>query len=534
MIALEESAVDAPETGRPHRPRSSGRAVRQLVAAGFLAVLFLVVTKGPVFWIRLEAAPLTKGFLADPWIQAVFVTAAALVLMLAAPGIRVLLADRFVVIAFSAFHVIVLGSSLWSVNRAETVQQSTMFVLGTAAELSAGAYVRRVHAVVALWLAMQAGVSASLVAWGRGWPRAFMRWGDFAGIYFHKNSLGPVAALGVASSVALAAIAWRRGNRWIVVVPVATAGLDGYVWLRSNSLGAVFGLGIAAGTVALFALMVPGRGARFRRPAGVMAAGVAGVAALLALVNLARINAWLDRPNTLTGRPQIWEFVLDHVAGRPIRGWGFMAFWTQPELGERFAEAGRQPVFEAHSGYLEVLLGVGVVGLVALAVLLAVVVARVGWAMWSQPSLLAAWSAFLVVFALATNVVETFVGPNLIIWTLLCVATGQAIVTLHRHRPPTDGADEAPVASGDHLAGGDEPVFADSFSFDDLVVAGDRGDDTPLLTRHPLDTWERDRSGPAGDPPVEFDFSFDVVDDTAGSDPDRGVDGGGDGDDRWR
>jgi O-antigen ligase len=65
----------------------------------------------------------------------------------------------------------------------------------------------------------------------------------------------------------------------------------------------------------------------------------------------------LDRSATLTGRTEIWERIIPFVEGHPIFGWGFGSFWT-PENREVV-----YGVNEAHNGYLDVCLGLGVVGL---------------------------------------------------------------------------------------------------------------------------------------------------------------------------
>lgn len=65
----------------------------------------------------------------------------------------------------------------------------------------------------------------------------------------------------------------------------------------------------------------------------------------------------LGRSETLTGRTEIWERLIPFFERHPILGWGFGSFWT-PETKEVIFG-----VNEAHNGYLDVCLGLGVVGL---------------------------------------------------------------------------------------------------------------------------------------------------------------------------
>jgi exopolysaccharide production protein ExoQ len=64
----------------------------------------------------------------------------------------------------------------------------------------------------------------------------------------------------------------------------------------------------------------------------------------------------LGRNESLTGRTDIWAFLLPSVMSNPILGSGFGGFWTSMTI----AKIG---VNEAHNGYLDVCLGLGIAGL---------------------------------------------------------------------------------------------------------------------------------------------------------------------------
>ncbi len=487
MIVLEdESVANVPdENGR--------RTVRQWAATAVLGVLFLLVTQGPVYWVRLEVAPFSGSFVQDRWIQNVFVTSTAVVLALALPGVRVLVRDRLVTVAFVAFLGTMVVSSFWSVAVPVTAQQSTMLALSTAAAVFAGAYVRRFDALVALWLAMQVGIGISLFAWWRDWPLALSRYGDLAGIYLNKNSFGPVAVIGAASSVAVV-LAARSWTRWVLVpLGVACAVVDAYAWVRSSSFTPLLSLVIAVTVTVLLSLFVPGRRVRVRRAVGLVAAVASVALAAAAVASRDRFNELLDRPSLLTGRPTIWDVVLEYAAERPIAGWGLYAVWEKPNIIESLQARGSGIVFDAHSGYLEVLVGVGIVGLVSLVVLVLVALARVGAVMWRAPSVLSAWSVGVVVFTVAANFFESFVWPNLLVWMLLCVATGQAVAVRLRLSGPTGDDVDVPSIGSDapplepEIDRDTPPVGlliqtvsddfdAFDFSFDDDGEWGDTGD----------------------------------------------------------
>jgi exopolysaccharide production protein ExoQ len=75
----------------------------------------------------------------------------------------------------------------------------------------------------------------------------------------------------------------------------------------------------------------------------------------------------IGRDPTLTGRSNIWNAVLS-VHTNPIIGAGYQSFWLGPRLARVWALAGR--VNEAHNGYLETYLNLGLVGVSLLCVFL--------------------------------------------------------------------------------------------------------------------------------------------------------------------
>ena len=75
----------------------------------------------------------------------------------------------------------------------------------------------------------------------------------------------------------------------------------------------------------------------------------------------------LGRDVTLTGRTHIWESVLS-IGTNPLFGTGYDTFWLGPRLHQVWSLAG--PLNQAHNGYLEFYLNLGIVGLFLLVGLL--------------------------------------------------------------------------------------------------------------------------------------------------------------------
>ena len=76
----------------------------------------------------------------------------------------------------------------------------------------------------------------------------------------------------------------------------------------------------------------------------------------------------LGRSSNLTGRPAIWAAVLS-LHTDPLLGTGFESFWMGSRL-ERVWDMTEKGIQEAHNGYLEVYLNLGLVGVALLAALI--------------------------------------------------------------------------------------------------------------------------------------------------------------------
>ena len=79
--------------------------------------------------------------------------------------------------------------------------------------------------------------------------------------------------------------------------------------------------------------------------------------------------------DSFNGRTEIWEDVSAYIQKRPLLGYGYGGFWTPTHMTE-ISDAENWTVPNSHSAYLEYLLGLGAVGLVAYTLLLCVGIRR--------------------------------------------------------------------------------------------------------------------------------------------------------------
>lgn len=75
------------------------------------------------------------------------------------------------------------------------------------------------------------------------------------------------------------------------------------------------------------------------------------------------------RDATLTGRTEIWKTVLNEP-NNPLLGTGYASFWLGERLQRIWALYPRTPLLQAHNGYIEVYLNLGVVGVALLGAVL--------------------------------------------------------------------------------------------------------------------------------------------------------------------
>ena len=231
--------------------------------------------------------------------------------------------------------------------------------------------------------------------------------GNFAGVYDHKNSLGKMMALATVTFVCLARE--RRGRGLAIAGACAS-----FVMLVVS--GSATGLVVALTLVGVLPLLSLLKGDI--RLLGVLAiAGllVLGTGILLGSQFLAIAAPVLGRDITLTGRTELWPVLVTMIVQRPWLGYGYSAFWSHDESGLGISWRPTQ----AHNGFLEVALALGLIGLVIFCFVLVRGLARALGFLRGQGTPASAWPLMYFVFILLYNITEaTALGRNSILWVL--------------------------------------------------------------------------------------------------------------------
>ncbi|MCY4425249.1 MAG: O-antigen ligase family protein [Acidimicrobiaceae bacterium] len=414
-------------------------------AAG--AALLLVFSNGPV--VRLAGWLDRPGLWNDPAVWPFFAGAAAASVVLAwavwrrgddaagsagreVPAGRALSRLALAVIAWYSGAAVV--SSLWSVYPSATLWRSVVY-LGLVFLAAALAGLTDDELSVALVLLAGVAVAGSLAVLVLNHDVGTDRDGNWTGMYANRNSLAPMAALGV-----IAGLRWllnrpgpmcasRYRRVWGAVLVVAAL----VTMIGAGSRTAWLALAAALALTSVFGAMAGASRRRSWRPrqAWVAASGASLVAVGVGVAVVAA--AW--NVSTFAQRRTIWSLVWDRVLERPWGGYGFFAFWEVPELVAEHVLLERG---SAHNSLVETALGLGLLGTVPFVVLIVLAAVNAGRGLWLRPSADTGMWAAVTVFVLFENTTESFVLWFSHIWVLMVAAS------LRRSAPAASSSAAAP------------------------------------------------------------------------------------------
>ncbi|MEF2977772.1 O-antigen ligase family protein [Subtercola sp. YIM 133946] len=117
--------------------------------------------------------------------------------------------------------------------------------------------------------------------------------------------------------------------------------------------------------------------------------GFVGVIALTVFtLNLSdRLFPLLGRGDTLTGRVDIWNTVLNLAWQRPVLGWGWVSYWAPwAEPFKNLIVIDGTAYLQAHNAWIDVFLQLGLVGLFVFSCLIAATIIRSWWMAVDPPT----------------------------------------------------------------------------------------------------------------------------------------------------
>jgi O-antigen ligase len=191
--------------------------------------------------------------------------------------------------------------------------------------------------------------------------------GNWRGAHRDKNQAGQFAAI---CAIILLFETVRQRAWWIGSALVAAA-LAFLYFTQSKTSGGFVIIAIMVGVTSEFFF----RNRSARPPMVLFAVFALAIAFFLledALQNFVRL---FEDPSSLTGRVQIWPPLIDFAADYPLLGAGYGSFWG---IGDgspimQYATGWVTKIFQAHNGYIDILIQTGAIGLTIVVVMLAVV-----------------------------------------------------------------------------------------------------------------------------------------------------------------
>lgn len=318
--------------------------------------------------------------------------------------------------AIAWYSAAAVASSLWSVYPSATLWRSVVY-LGLILLAVALAGLTDDELSTVLVLLASVAVVGSLAVIVLQHDIGTDRDGNWIGMYTNRNSLAPLAALGVIG-----------GLRWLLPTAMSVSRYR-RVWgaaLVVASLVTLIGAGsrtawlaLAAALILASAFGVLAGASRLRRwpPWRARAAAAGGGLVAVGVSVTAVAVAW--DVSTFSQRREIWNLIWDRVLERPWGGHGFFAFWEVPELVAEHLLLQRG---SAHNSLVETALGLGLLGIAPLVVLMVLAAFNAGRGLWLRPSADTGMWAAVAVFVLVENMTESFVLWFSHIWVLLLAA----------------------------------------------------------------------------------------------------------------
>lgn len=201
---------------------------------------------------------------------------------------------------------------------------------------------------------------------------------SFVGAFSSKNLLGFFSSIGIYFAFVAVFILRERGI-WRLFT-LFSGGLSSYTLAVSHSATSVIATGATLGLMAglgLILLFAPNT-----RKAFLLTGIILGLCIVLIGANAGGIDLVLGafgKDSTLTGRTYLWSQGLAAAEQAPIFGVGYYGYWVQgfPEAERLWEEfyIGSRSGFHFHETYIEVLVELGLVGLVLISILMVRVLA---------------------------------------------------------------------------------------------------------------------------------------------------------------
>ncbi|MEW1810251.1 O-antigen ligase family protein [Pseudarthrobacter phenanthrenivorans] len=318
-----------------------------------------------------------------------------------------------------AILVVVVGSSFaWSILPSETLLGGAALAVLTitaywiAAKVSLPSFINGL--IAGAFTALLLSLLLAAVRPDLGLVAEAYKFGSLRGIYEHRNQMGYTMTIGVVG-LAMNGRIWRGSRRtWAILLLVAFVGAVGYSASSSALAMTAFAL-----ILALVVRSISKSKVKLRLFLLTHYVLVGAFGCWLVFNQFGAVTGLLGRDETLTGRTTIWPPVIEAWSYSPMLGYGWGAVWSDDSFVADWVsrQVDGYRVYHAHDSYLDVLIQIGIIGLIAFGLCLLFSLFRSGlWlnlALRDQLSLDWAFPNALITTMALYSIVETRISHPL-------------------------------------------------------------------------------------------------------------------------
>jgi exopolysaccharide production protein ExoQ len=237
-----------------------------------------------------------------------------------------------------------------------------------------------------------------------------MHWGSVKGLFQHKNIMGGMMVFAILTMF----LAKPKGiPAWLRNTSLIGACL---LLVLSNSATAIVTMVVCIAMYPILHLIrVSGKKTL---PLWIPLVPVVAMGGYLVALNLGFLAEATGRSATLTGRIPMWNAVLSAIGRHPWLGYGYDVFWHNYSIDLAKMKYTLQFLpFHAHNGYLDILLSIGVVGLVVFLGGFVTYAWRAGKLLQSDEIRGAKWPLFVLLFFAVYNLATSaLLRPMTFFW----------------------------------------------------------------------------------------------------------------------
>lgn len=254
------------------------------------------------------------------------------------------------------------------------------------------------------------------------------------GIFPHQSVLAATMALALISVVSVLIMEPAKREQKPLLFALGMIGICAYLLLFCGAKTAIIGCIASFAILPFFFLKkIKGIGSRnliFLTLAAIFCIGIP----LLYFAKDIIIVELLGKNPTLSGRSYLWEYMMGQVWAQPF-GYGLDAYWHNSDLVRAVYATLRYPYGNSHSNYVDMLLGIGVPGLILVGLFIINLVRKSLILAFTHRRMEYVWVLQIIVFISIAAYSDSFMGylrPRTIGWVLLSFSSLSASLELGR------------------------------------------------------------------------------------------------------